>query len=160
VQAVPIIYSPRVRSGRLSGWGRLIAGAVAAVCLSALVLAVAIEPSPTGVGTHTQLGMEACNFEQRTGIPCPGCGVTTSFAWFVRGNLPASFYVQPMGAILALVCCAGVWIGLYLAITGKAAHRLLQMMPIGYYLMPILLLGVLAWAWKIFIHLRGIDGWG
>jgi hypothetical protein len=103
--------------------------------------------------------MEACNFEQRTGIPCPGCGMTTSVAWFVRGNLLASVYVQPMGAIGALFCAAGVWIGLYLAITGKAAHRLLQMIPVGYYLMLILLVGVLAWAWKIFIHLKGIDGW-
>jgi hypothetical protein len=169
VQAVPIIYSPRVRSGQLSVWGRLFAGAIAIVCLTLLLLAVGLEPNPGGVGTHTQLQtnswmppnwVQSCNFLDRTGIPCPGCGMTTSFAWFARGNVIASFYVQPMGVFLALMCAAGLWIGLYLAITGKAAHRLLQMMPAGRYLMAILLLGVLGWGWKIFIHLKGVDGWG
>jgi hypothetical protein len=86
--------------------------------------------------------------------------MTTSFAWFVRGRLLASLYVQPMGAVLAALAGCCVWAGLYLAFTGRPVYRLLYLRPGGHYFLPLLGLGIAAWAWKIFIHLRGIDGWG
>jgi hypothetical protein len=112
------------------------------------------------MGTHKEsLGLPPCNFLRTTGLPCPSCGMTTSFAWFAKGNLLASAYVQPMGAILALLAAACVWGGFYIALTARPAHRLLRMLPAGYTLIPLLLLGVLAWGWKILIHLNGVDGW-
>jgi hypothetical protein len=86
--------------------------------------------------------------------------MTTSFAWLAKGNLLASGYVQPMGAILALLAAASVWGGLYIAITARPAHRLLRLLPPRYTLFPLLLMGILAWGWKILIHLNGVDGWG
>lgn len=86
--------------------------------------------------------------------------MTTSWAWATRGNFAASVYVQPMGTILALLAAACVWGGGYIAISGRPAHRLLRMLPARYTLFPLLLLAVLAWGWKIFIHLNGYDGWG
>jgi hypothetical protein len=85
--------------------------------------------------------------------------MTTSFSWFARGNLIASAYVQPMGLILALMAAASVWGGSYIAVSGRPVHRLLRLLPAGYTLIPLLLVGVVAWGWKIFIHLNGIDGW-
>jgi hypothetical protein len=85
--------------------------------------------------------------------------MTTSFAWLARGNLLASGYVQPMGTVLALLAAACVWGGLYAGVTRRPVHRLLRLLPSRYTLFPLLLLGVLAWGWKIFIHLKGIDGW-
>jgi hypothetical protein len=64
-----------------------------------------------------------------------------------------------MGAVLALLAGACVWAGLYIALTGRPAHRLLRLIPSRYYLAPLFALAILGWAWKIFIHLRGIDGW-
>ena len=95
----------------------------------------------------------------RTGLPCPSCGMTTSFCWFARGNVAASFYVQPMGAVLAALagCCA--WAGFYVAVTGRPVYRLLRLVPPRYSLVPLLAAFVLAWAWKMFIHTRGLDGW-
>ena len=40
--------------------------------------------------------------------------MTTSFAWFVRGNWLASFYVQPMGFVLALGTGALFWASLFI----------------------------------------------
>jgi hypothetical protein len=128
-------------------------------CLAVLGVAASIKPSPTGVGTHTQLGLQACQFLHTTGLPAPSCGMTTSFAWFVRGNLLASLYVQPMGMVLAALTVMTFWLGLYIAATGKPAYRLVTMIPYRYTLMPMLAWAIIAWGWKIFIHLHGIDGW-
>jgi hypothetical protein len=85
--------------------------------------------------------------------------MTTSFAWFARGNLAASFYIQPMGCVLAILCAAGFWIGLYIAMTGRPAHRLLKRFNQTPLLIGLALFGLAAWGWKIFIHLHGLDGW-
>jgi hypothetical protein len=33
------------------------------------------------------------------------------------------------------------------------------MIPPRYHMLPLLVLALAAWAWKMFIHLHGIDGW-
>jgi hypothetical protein len=85
--------------------------------------------------------------------------MTTSFSHFVRGNLLAAFYVQPMGAVLAMLTAAAFWVSLYIAVTGRPALRLVRLIPVHYYLLPLALFAVAAWGWKIYIHLHGIDGW-
>ncbi len=76
-----------------------------ALALTAVfAVARALEPSPQGFGTHTQLGLPACQFALVTGHPCPSCGMTTAFAWFVRGRLGRSWGVNPAGMVLALAC--------------------------------------------------------
>jgi hypothetical protein len=74
----------------------------------AVVFGVArwLEPSPRGFGTHTQLGLPPCHFLWVTGRPCPTCGMTTSFAWFVRGRLDRSWQANPVGVLLAPACLA------------------------------------------------------
>jgi dolichol kinase len=158
VQA-PIIFHKEERLERLPVEGRFLAGVVAAMCLGVLITAAVLKPSPEGVGTHREMGLSQCAWMERTGLPCPSCGMTTSFAWFVRGNFLASIYVQPMGAMLAAIACMTVWGGAYIAITGRPAHRLLSSLGPRYHVMPLLVLALLAWGWKIFIHLHGIDGW-
>jgi hypothetical protein len=86
--------------------------------------------------------------------------MTTSFAHFVRGQILASLWVQPMATVLALLTTMAFWTGLYITISGRPAHRLLNLIPPRYYLWPLLVFGVLAWAWKIWIHVTGRDGWG
>ena len=144
---------------RLGPGLRLLAFLIALGCLAALAMAAYLQPSPAGVGSHRTLGLASCQFLGNTGLPCPSCGMTTSFTWFVRGNVLASAYVQPMGAVVALAtaCCA--WGGFYIAATGRPVYRLLRLVPARYYLLPLLALGMLAWGWKILIHLNGIDGW-
>lgn len=85
--------------------------------------------------------------------------MTTSFAYFVRGNLAASVYVQPAGAALAILTTMAFWACLYIALTGKPVYRMLGMMPSTTWMMALFGVGLFAWAWKICIHLIGIDGW-
>jgi hypothetical protein len=156
----PAIYTRPDEVERATLTERILAIGLAVGCSLVLCIAAYLPPSPTGTGTHTQLrGLQSCQFFQRTGLPCPSCGMTTSFSWFVRGNWLASFYVQPMGYVLAVIATVTAWAGYYIAVTGKPAHRLLKLVPSRYYLFPLLGLAVAAWGWKMFLVLRGIDGW-
>ena len=157
-----MIYSRATAPGsvdRLARGPRILALCIAVGCLSVLLVAARLPPSPSGIGSHQALGLNSCQFLETTGLPCPSCGFTTSFAWFARGNPLASLYVQPMGFALAFIAASCVWAGFYVAATGRPAYRLLRLLPARYYLLPLLALGVLAWGWKALIHLNGIDGW-
>ena len=81
--------APRVGMG-----GRFVAMLIAATCLAVLIVATRLSPSPDGMGTHRALGFPGCQFLEHTGLPCPSCGMTTSFSWFVRGNVMASFSLR------------------------------------------------------------------
>lgn len=157
---VPRIYAISPVPQRLPVVQRMIALAVSLACLAVLITAVMISPDPGGTSTHLKLGLAECQFLRTSNLPCPSCGMTTSFAWFVRGNLPASLYVQPMGTFLALVAAITFWAALYIAATGKPVYRLMRGLPSSYYVIVPVGIGIAAWAWKIFIHVRGVDGWG
>lgn len=157
--AVPIIYARELKRQVLPWGARFGALAIALGCLFPLVIAACLHPKPEGYGSHTELGLASCQFMQRTGLPCPSCGMTTSWTWFAHGNLRASFYVQPMGTVLAILAACAFWVALYCALTGRPVYRLLRVVPSRYYFVPLLAFGILAWGWKIYIHLAGIDGW-
>jgi hypothetical protein len=80
---------------------------IALMSVSGVVLTIArvLSPSPNGLGTHQQLGLPPCFFHQMTGIPCPTCGMTTSFAHTVRLHFYEAFITQPFG-LLACVLSA------------------------------------------------------
>ena len=141
---------------------RLLSGLTAAAALGVLILAACLRPDPSGVGTHTTIPwmhLGPCGWLSETGVPCPTCGMTTSFAWFSRGDLVASAYVQPMGLLLAVLTAMVFWVAIYVVVSGRPAYRLLRLVPGRYYGVPLLALFLAAWGWKIYIHLRGIDGW-
>jgi hypothetical protein len=157
--AVPIIYCRMAAPAVLTWRGRWAAALLGCGCLAMLVTAALLAPDPSGSGTHTQLGLAPCQFKLRTGLPCPSCGMTTSFTYFARGNLLASLYLQPMGMMLALLTAAGVWVGFYVAAAGRPVYRLLRFVPTGYYLIPLMAWAVGAWGWKIMLTLGKMDGW-
>jgi len=158
-ETIPIIFTPPVERQTLRLGGRVVAMIIALAALTILVLALQLKPSRDGTGTHLQMGFQRCAFLRTTNLPCPSCGMTTSFSWFTHGNWLASAYVQPGGFVLALVCGAIFWAGLYAAVTASPLQRLTRQLP-GIYSVPIILgFFIAAWGWKIFIHLKGIDGW-
>lgn len=81
---------------------RLIAAVVLAGGLSLFATAAWLEPDPSGVGTHRQLGISECGMMSMTGIPCPTCGMTTAFSLAVRGRWIQSFKAQLAGALLVI----------------------------------------------------------
>ncbi len=157
--SAPAIYVRTLTPNRLGWPGRLAALAVAASSLAVLLVAARLQPDPAGIGSHETLGLDPCQFEIRTGVPCPTCGMTTAFAHFVRAQFLGSLYVQPMGMLLAAATAAAVWVAGYAAVTGRPVYRMLRFIPPKYYLAPFFALTILAWAWKIWIHLTGRDGW-
>ncbi len=148
-ELAPPIYVRLEGQPRMAWLERLLALAIAVGAIAVLITAAMIEPDARGVGTHEQLGMQPCQFLARTGLPCAGCGMTTSFAYFVRGHWIASFTTQPFAFVLALGCCIAFWGGLYCAITGKASYRLLKMIPMKAHLLFWLPFGLFGWAWKM-----------
>ncbi len=79
------------------------------------VFSIAVYLNPYGengeartMETHLQLGLPQCTFKQWTGKPCPSCGMTTSFALFVRGDLLNSLRANWAGTLLAAFCLAMV----------------------------------------------------
>lgn len=162
-QAVPLIYTREILPPPMRAWMRLLAAAVALGALTMLVIGAYLTPGgPTGSGisTHTQLGLQACQFEIRTGIPCPSCGYTTAVSYFAHGNVIASLYTQPMGFVIAAIAAATVWVGAYIAVTGRPVHKLVAMLPSRALLMTLLGIAIAGWAWKIWIHVSGRDFWG
>jgi hypothetical protein len=57
---------------------------------------------PLRMETHRQLGLPPCSFYALTGLPCPSCGMTTSFALLVRGDVGNSLRANAVGTLLAL----------------------------------------------------------
>ena len=96
-----------VRDPRLTWWVR---GVLVVMAMGfALVFGVALslnpydaDGSPRTMATHTQLGLPPCNMVTLIGKPCPACGMTTSFALLVRGDVPASLSANWAGTLLAL----------------------------------------------------------
>lgn len=74
------------------------------VPLALLGTAVALRPDPRGLGTHEGLGLPPCGYLELTGRPCVSCGMTTSFAHTVRGQLPSALRANAVGTALALLC--------------------------------------------------------
>lgn len=142
----PITVVPPLRA---SGKERLMAAAIALACLSVLVVALILQPSPDGFGTHRQLGMPPCGWVQAFGKPCMTCSMTTAFSHMAHGHVVQSFVTQPMGAFLALVTASAVWIGAHGAIFGSRMGWLCGKLFTGRIMWPFLGLLLAAWVYKI-----------
>jgi hypothetical protein len=71
-----------------------------------------LQPDPSGHGTHLQLGLLPCTFFVLTGLPCPLCGATTSFALMADGRPVDAFFNQPFATFLAASCALGLVLAL------------------------------------------------
>lgn len=78
--------------------------------------------SPRTMATHTKLGMPPCNFVAMAGKPCPSCGMTTSFALLIRGDVLASLRANWVGTILATFWAALLVWSIASGIRGRALY--------------------------------------
>jgi len=98
---MPPTTDDRTHLGR---WTRRALVLAAAAIVGVLGVARRLEPDPSGMGTHRQLGLPPCGFALLTGRPCPSCGMTTAFAWSARARPVRAWQANPAGALLALAC--------------------------------------------------------
>ena len=82
-----------------------------ASALLVLLTARSLQPSASGFGTHTQLGLPGCFFLRWVGVPCPACGLTTSFSLLAQGSLRAGVACHPVGAALFTLTCLSIPFG-------------------------------------------------
>lgn len=98
-------YGWRLRYGRTDRW--LIAG-LGTGLLVMLVMAFILTPSSEGLGTHQKLGLPPCTTRVLLGVRCPGCGMTTSWAYFTKGQLQSALQANAGGVILCLAALLSV----------------------------------------------------
>ena len=83
-----------------------------AVLLGAVIVYSAarwLEPDPRGYGTHESIGLPPCGLKLFTDLPCPSCGLTTSFAHSARLEVGPALQAHPIGPVLfASVMVGGI----------------------------------------------------
>lgn len=113
--------------------------------ITLLVIAFLLSPSPEGLGTHQQLGFPQCSFIELFEIPCPSCGMTTSWSHLTKGNVFQSFRSNVGGALLgiaAIICSP--WF-LVSGILGRWWIRPPDMVAGFYILLGITIVTVVQW---------------
>jgi hypothetical protein len=93
----------------LSGHVRGVLVGIAAGLIGVFSIALWLDPyqadgSARRMATHRQLGLPPCTFYLLTGMPCPSCGMTTSFALLIRGDVINSLRANAAGTLLAIFC--------------------------------------------------------
>jgi hypothetical protein len=87
--------------------------------------ATACEFTPKKMGTHQgpPLNLPQCTFKEITGLPCPSCGMTTSFSLLIHGDIWNSMKANFAGTALATLglffipwSIASAWRGRFLFI--------------------------------------------
>lgn len=93
-------------SQRIHRWIRIVLMILTVPWLLVFFVAIfLIDPYQGGeaarAGTHQQLGLPECNFKTITSVPCPSCGMTTSFTLLVRADVWNSIQANFAGTMLA-----------------------------------------------------------
>jgi hypothetical protein len=125
-------------------------GFVAVLVTAACLRPYAADGAPNRMGTHQQLGLEPCNMVVLTGKPCPACGMTTSFALLVHGDVANSLRANWVGTLF----CASLFVLAPWAAVSAWRGRLLWVRNGELFatilLSSLLLLMMGRWAWVVF----------
>jgi len=122
-----------------------------AVVIGMIVLGTFISPDDRGYGTHEKLGLPACAMMEITGIPCPGCGVTTSVALAANGRFLDSFINQPFGLLCAI---GGVIFALWAFwshVRGRDIYATVREFRLGRWSLWLGVAMAIAWVYKIVV---------
>lgn len=122
-----------------------------------VVLGTLVHPDPRGFGTHEQLGLPACRMIEWFGVPCPGCGVTTSVALATHGHFLDAFKNQPFGLIVALAIPSFTLWALGGHLAGRDLFVDLHSARVGKLAILLAIALGLAWIYKIAL-VRGLIG--
>ncbi len=117
----------------------------------AVLLGVArvLTPNSQGRGTHQQLGLPPCTFLALFGRPCPTCGMTTAWAWLMRGCVDSALRSNASGTLLGLLALAGVpWL-----LVSAARGRWLPCTPTPVaaagIAVALVLIALVQWSWRL-----------
>lgn len=127
---------------------------VSMASIAVLVAARLLEPSPSGHGTHEQLGLPPCTFHLLTGHKCPGCGMTTSFAHLARGELSHAFAANPFGPLLFAIAALLASAAALLALRPRPVEEVLRNRLVLY--APVTIFAGMVLVWIVRLALGGV----
>ena len=90
-----------------------------------------------------------CGFQQKTGLPCPTCGMTTATLAFAQGRIFEAFYIQPAGALLCSVMVIVALLALVVAVSGvyfRFIQRFFAEVKLRYMLLVLFIIITAGWA--------------
>lgn len=136
-------------------WVRVLLVAIVMGWLSVFAVARWLNPYEGGrvwlEQTHRQLGLAPCVFRDVSGLPCPSCGMTTSFALLMRGDVVNSMRANFAGTLLALIglvyipwAIASMWRGRWLGVR-EVEPWLIRLIFAWVAIMLLRWSGLLAW---------------
>ncbi len=151
----------------LTWWVRGALLVMAAGLVAVFTIAVVLNPynpdgTPRTMETHRTwpLNLPPCTFKAMTGLPCPSCGMTTSFSLLMHGDVLNSLRANCVGTVLALFWLALIPWGLISAWRGRplflvAIEPVLLRVLVGFLVLLFTRWAiVLAWIWWAH-HLAG-----
>jgi hypothetical protein len=122
---------------------------ISGVAAIVLLIARLLQPSPNGVGTHTQVGLPPCPFLHFTGIPCLSCGLTTSVSHSARLHFYEALITQPFGLIVFFGAVLSIPLSLYFIQRRIPWSRLNEWRGWNFAMYTLLALFLLSWLYKI-----------
>jgi hypothetical protein len=108
-------YQPPV-SRRLN---RLLHLGIGSMMLCGLGLCAPLQPDPSGIGTHRQLGLPGCLICLVTGKErCPSCGLTTGLTHLIRGHWAQAQATHPAAPVVFTIWCGMACYCLVISVLG------------------------------------------
>ncbi|MEK7833427.1 MAG: DUF2752 domain-containing protein [Acidobacteriota bacterium] len=138
-----------VEAAAFSGGDRFTYLALMALAGFTLTIARILNPSPNGFGTHEQLGLPPCLFFKLTGIPCPSCGLTTSFAHSSRLHFYQAFIAQPFGVVAFSLTLISIPLFVFLIRRRVAWSAVIHARGVNRLLYLLIAVYLLSWLYKI-----------
>jgi hypothetical protein len=90
-----------------------------------------------------------CGFRQRTGLPCPTCGMTTATLAFSQGKIFEAFYIQPACGLLCCLTVVAAFFALVIAVFGvyfRFLRNFFAEVKLRYMILALLIIIAAAWA--------------
>jgi hypothetical protein len=130
---------------RASSRQRLIAGLVFLTIAGSFALFRLLDKYGVSVG----LLFGPCGFKQRTGLPCPTCGWTTSAVEFMQGEVIQAFYLQPAAAFFCCTLVIVAILALLIAVFGvyfRFIERFFIEVRVRYIVLAVIIIILAGWA--------------
>lgn len=90
-----------------------------------------------------------CGFKQRTGLPCPTCGMTTATLAFAQGRILEAFNIQPACGLLCSVMVIMALLAFVIAVFGvyfRFIERFFTEVKLRYIILALIIIIAAGWA--------------
>jgi len=130
---------------RASSGQRMVA---AIVCLGIIVFFAAF-----ALAGHYRINMGRwlgiCGFKQRTGLPCPTCGMTTATLAFAQGRIFEAFDIQPACGFLCSIMVIAAILAFIISVFGiyfRFIERFFAEVKLRYMILALIIIIAAGWA--------------